>query len=211
MIKSKEIAKMLLEIQAVALGDSEKLFTWASGIRSPIYCDNRLTMAYPQIREAIAEGFAAIIQEKYPDTEVLVGTATAGIPHAAWTAQKLNMPMAYVRSTAKAHGKGNQIEGKVLLGQKVVVIEDLLSTGASSMKAVKALQEAGADVLGVLAIFTYGFEQVDQLFSSENIPYDTLTSYQILLPLAKELGLLKESEMSLLEQWSKNPYIFTTA
>lgn len=211
MIKSKEIAKMLLEIQAVTLGDSEKLFTWASGIRSPIYCDNRLTMAYPQVREAIAEGFAAIIQEKYPDAEVLVGTATAGIPHAAWTAQKLNMPMAYVRSTAKAHGKGNQVEGKVLQGQKVVVIEDLLSTGGSSMKAVKALQEAGADVLGVLAIFTYGFEQVDRLFSSENIPYDTLTSYQVLLPLAKELGLLKESEMSLLEQWSKNPYIFTTA
>ena len=209
MNNSKEIAKMLLEIQAVALGNSQNLFTWASGIRSPIYCDNRLTMAYPQVREAIAEGFATLIKENFLEVEVLVGTATAGIPHAAWTSQKLNLPMAYVRSTAKAHGKGNQIEGKVASGQKVVVIEDLLSTGGSSMKAVKALQEAGAEVLGIVAIFTYGFDQVDQLFASERIPYHTLTSYQILLPLAKEMGLLVESEMSLLEQWSKDPYLFT--
>ncbi len=205
----KRIAKMLLEIQAVALRDTQNLFTWASGIQSPIYCDNRLTMAYPQVREAIAEGFAALIREKYPEAEVLVGTATAGIPHAAWTAQKLDLPMAYVRSNAKVHGKGNQIEGKVQQGQKVVVIEDLLSTGGSSLKAVKALQEAGADVLGVVAIFSYGFDQLDQLFSSEGVVYHTLTSYQILLPLAKEIGLLEEKEISLLEQWSKNPYIFT--
>ncbi|AOT70971.1 orotate phosphoribosyltransferase [Geosporobacter ferrireducens] len=205
----KRIAKMLLEIQAVALRDTQNLFTWASGIQSPIYCDNRLTMAYPQVREAIAEGFAALIREKYPEAEVLVGTATAGIPHAAWTAQKLDLPMAYVRSNAKVHGRGNQIEGKVQQGQKVVVIEDLLSTGGSSLKAVKALQEAGADVLGVVAIFSYGFDQLDQLFSSEGVVYHTLTSYQILLPLAKEIGLLEEKEISLLEQWSKNPYIFT--
>lgn len=206
---SERIAKMLLDIQAITLRDTQNLFTWASGIQSPIYCDNRLTMAYPQVRDAIAEGFAALIRENYPETEVLVGTATAGIPHAAWTAQKMNLPMAYVRSSAKAHGRGNQVEGKVQQGQKVVVIEDLLSTGGSSMKAVKALQEAGADVLGVVAIFTYGFDQLDQLFSSESVAYHTLTSYQILLPLAKEMGLLEEKEISLLEQWSKDPYIFT--
>ncbi|MCT4605579.1 MAG: orotate phosphoribosyltransferase [Marinisporobacter sp.] len=205
----KELAKKLLEIQAVAIKSPEELFTWASGIKSPIYCDNRLTMSYPKVRDLIGEGFKDLILEKYPEAEVLVGTATAGIPHAAWTAQKMNLPMAYVRSSAKEHGKGNQIEGIVKSGQKVVVIEDLLSTGGSSMKAVKALQNIGAEVLGVVAIFTYGFSKVDDVFDEEKIPYETLTSYSVLLPIAIEMGYIKEEEKELLEKWSKEPYIFT--
>jgi orotate phosphoribosyltransferase len=206
---NKELARKLLEIQAVTIKSPEDLFTWASGIKSPIYCDNRLTMSYPKVRDLIAEGFNDLILEKYADAEVLVGTATAGIPHAAWTAQKMNLPMAYVRSSAKEHGKGNQIEGIVKSGQKVVVIEDLLSTGGSSMKAVKALQDIGAEVLGVVAIFTYGFSKVDDVFNKEKIPYETLTSYSVLLPIAIEMGYIKEEEKDLLEKWSKEPYIFT--
>lgn len=206
---SKELAKKLLEIQAVTIKSTDDLFTWASGIKSPIYCDNRLTMSYPKVRDLIAEGFQELIKEKYPEAEVLVGTATAGIPHAAWVSQKMNLPMAYVRSSAKGHGKGNQIEGLVKQGQKVVVIEDLLSTGGSSMKAVKALQEAGAEVLGVVAIFTYGFSKVDDIFNKEKISYNTLTSYSVLLPIAIEMGYIEEQEKELLEKWSKEPYIFT--
>lgn len=206
---SQELAKKLLEISAVTITGTDRLFTWASGIKSPIYCDNRLTMSYPEVRELIAKGFENLIRERFPEAEVLAGTATAGIPHAAWVSQRMNLPMSYVRSSAKGHGKGNQIEGLVNKGQKVVVIEDLLSTGGSSMKAVKALQEAGADVLGVVAIFTYGFEKVDQLFKTEDIPYDTLTNYSILLPIAIEMGYIKEEEKETLEKWSKDPYIFT--
>ncbi|TCO74370.1 orotate phosphoribosyltransferase [Marinisporobacter balticus] len=206
---SQELAKKLLEIKAVTVKSTDDLFTWASGIKSPIYCDNRLTMSYPNVRELIAKGFEDLIRENYPEAEVLVGTATAGIPHAAWVSQRTNLPMAYVRSSAKEHGKGNQIEGLVKKGQKVVVVEDLLSTGGSSMKAVKALQEAGADVLGVVAIFTYGFEKVDTVFKEENIPYHTLTSYSVLLPIAIEMGYVEEGEKELLEKWSKEPYIFT--
>ncbi|QXM07404.1 orotate phosphoribosyltransferase [Crassaminicella indica] len=205
---SKEIAKKLLEIQAVTIKSPDDLFTWASGIKSPIYCDNRLTMSYPKVRELIAEGFEKIIKANYPEVEVIVGTATAGIPHAAWISQKMNLPMAYVRSSAKEHGKGNQIEGIVKSGQKVVVIEDLLSTGGSSMKAVKALQKIGAEVLGVVAIFTYGFPKVDDIFREAKIPYKTLTSYSVLLPMAIEMGYIKETQRELLEKWSKDPYIF---
>ncbi|KXG78656.1 orotate phosphoribosyltransferase [Thermotalea metallivorans] len=205
---SKEIAKKLLEIEAVTLRNTDNLFTWASGIKSPIYCDNRLTMGYPAIREMIAEGFADLIRTYYPEADLLVGTATAGIPHAAWTAQKMNLPMAYVRSSAKGHGKGNQIEGKVEKGQKAVVIEDLLSTGGSSMKTVQALREAGIGVLGVVAIFTYGFPQAEEAFQREKISYHTLTSYQVLLPIAVEMGFVQEQELALLEKWSKNPYVF---
>lgn len=205
---SKEIAAKLLEIGAVSVRNPENLFTWASGIQSPIYCDNRLTMGYPMVREMIAQEFVDCIGAYYPDVEVLVGTATAGIPHAAWVAQKMNLPMAYVRSSAKEHGKGNQIEGKLVRGQKAIVIEDLLSTGGSSVKTVHALREAGVDVLGVVAIFTYGFPQVEETFSVEKIKYHTLTNYRILLPIAVEKGMIQEYELKLLEKWSKDPYIF---
>lgn len=209
MQKSKEIAKKLLEIKAVTIKDTSDLFTWASGIKSPIYCDNRITMSYPEVRDSIAEGFKEIIETQFPEAGIIAGTATAGIPHAAWVSQKMDLPMVYVRSSAKGHGKQNQIEGRLFEGKKVVLIEDLLSTGGSSMKAVKALREAGADVIGVVAIFSYNFQKVEDLFREEGVKYTTLTNYDVLLPLAAEMGYVKEEELELLKQWSKNPEIFT--
>lgn len=206
---SMEIAKKLLEIQAVTIKDTSNLFTWASGIKSPIYCDNRLTMSYPEVRNSIAKAFKEIIKKEFSEAGIIAGTATAGIPHAAWVSEKMNLPMVYVRSSAKGHGKQNQIEGRLFEGKKVVLIEDLLSTGGSSMKAVKALKEAGADVIGVVAIFSYNFKKAKDLFEEENVEYRTLTNYDVLLPIAAEMGYVKEEELELLKQWSKNPYIFT--
>ncbi len=206
---SKEIAKHLLEIQAVTIKDTSNLFTWASGIKSPIYCDNRLTMSYPRVRNTIAEAFKEVIEREFPEAGIIAGTATAGIPHAAWVSEKMDLPMVYVRSSAKGHGKQNQIEGRLFEGKKVVLIEDLLSTGGSSMKAVKALREAGAQVIGVVAIFSYNFQSVDDLFKEEDTQYRTLTSYDILLPIAVEMGYVKKENLELLKQWSKDPYIFT--
>ena len=150
----KQVAKDLLNIKAVKLSPEEP-FTWASGIKSPIYCDNRLTISYPEIRTRIAKGIAALIKEQYPDAQVIAGTATAGIPHAAWVAEELNLPMIYVRSKPKDHGRGKQIEGVLAPGAKTVVIDDLLSTGGSVLKAVSAAKNEGADVVGVCAIFSY--------------------------------------------------------
>ncbi|WP_138751892.1 orotate phosphoribosyltransferase [Paenibacillus sinopodophylli] len=201
------IAKSLLEIEAVALQPNDP-FTWTSGIKSPIYCDNRLTMTYPAIRDLIAEGFATIIRERYPDAEVIAGTSTAGIPHAAWVAQKLNLPMAYIRDKAKGHGKQNQIEGKVLPGQKVVVIEDLISTGGSSIKAALAVREAGAEVLSVLAIFTYEFDSAKQAFEAEQVPLTTLSNYSALIQSAVELGKVAAEDVVTLQAWRQDPQAF---
>jgi len=201
------IAGHLLEIGAVNLRPNDP-FTWTSGMISPIYCDNRLTMSYPDIREAIAEGFAALIREHYPDAEVIAGTATAGIPHAAWVAQKLNLPMAYIRDKAKGHGKQNQIEGLIKDGQKVVVIEDLISTGGSSLKAATAVIEAGGDVQGVIAIFTYQFPQAEEAFREEGIELKTLSSYSALIDEALRRGAIAESDVSLLQSWRENPQAF---
>ncbi len=201
------IAGRLLDIGAVALRPNEP-FTWTSGIKSPIYCDNRLTMSYPDIRDAIAEGFATLIRTHYPDAEVVAGTATAGIPHAAWVAQKLNLPMAYVRDKAKGHGKQNQIEGLIKSGQKVVVIEDLISTGGSSLKAAQAVKEAGGDVKGVLAIFTYQFALPEQSFSEEGVELRTLSNYSALVDEALRRGAISESDVSLLRSWRENPQSF---
>lgn len=202
-----KIAKSLLEIEAVALQPNDP-FTWTSGIKSPIYCDNRLTMTYPEIRDLIAEGFAAIIRERYPNAEVIAGTSTAGIPHAAWVAQKLNLPMAYIRDKAKGHGKQNQIEGKVLPGQKVVVIEDLISTGGSSIKAALAVREAGAEVLAVLAIFTYEFDSAKQAFEAEQVPLATLSNYSALIQSAVELGKVAADDVATLQAWRQDPQSF---
>ncbi len=202
-----KIAGNLLEIGAVNLRPNEP-FTWTSGIISPIYCDNRLTMSFPAIREAIAEGFATLIRENYPDTEVIAGTATAGIPHAAWVAQKLNLPMAYIRDKAKGHGKQNQIEGIIKEGQRVVVIEDLISTGGSSLKAALAVIEAGGDVQSVLAIFTYQFAQAEEAFREEGIELQTLSNYSALVEEARRLGTISESDVSLLQSWRENPQGF---
>lgn len=206
---AEKLASMLLEIKAVSIVGQDNLFTWVSGIKSPIYCDNRVTISYPEVRTAIAKGFARLIRECYPGADVIAGTATAGIPHAAWVAQELEKPMVYVRSTPKGHGKGNQIEGRLQAGSKVVLIEDLLSTGGSSLKAVEALQEAGAEVVAVLAIFSYQFPEVTNRFGAAAIPFQTLTDYSVLLPLAASLGYVKQEEIEVLKAWSGNPRIFT--
>lgn len=203
----RQIATKLLEIEAVALSPKD-LFTWTSGIKSPIYCDNRLTMTYPAIRDLIAEGFAAVIRERYPDAEVIAGTSTAGIPHAAWVAQKLNLPMAYIRDKAKGHGKQNQIEGRITSGQKVIVIEDLISTGGSSLKAGLAVREAGAEVLAVLAIFTYQFESALTAFAAENMPLETLSNYSELIQAALEIGKVADSDITALQAWREDPHSF---
>lgn len=201
------IAKSLLDIEAIALRPNEP-FTWTSGIKSPIYCDNRLTMSYPAIRDQIAEGFAAIIRERFPDAEVIAGTSTAGIPHAAFVSQKLNLPMAYIRDKAKGHGKQNVIEGRIVPGQKVVVIEDLISTGGSSLKAALAVREAGAEVLSVLAIFTYQFESALQAFNEANVPLSTLSNYGELIKAAVEVGKVSPADVEKLEAWRKDPQSF---
>jgi orotate phosphoribosyltransferase len=200
----KEIAAHLLEIGAVSLEPNEP-FTWSSGLKSPIYCDNRLTLAYPNVRSAIADGLAALIRTHFSDAEVIAGTATAGIPHAAWVSERLNLPMCYVRSQAKGHGKGKQIEGKVEKGQKVVVVEDLISTGGSSLNAVRALREEGCQVLGVVAIFTYGLEKGKQAFAENNVEVHTLTDYGTLIETAVELGVVTEQDLATLRQWRENP------
>jgi len=182
----REIINALLEIKAVELRvDKENWFTWASGIKSPIYCDNRLTMLYPNV-------------------DYIVGTATAGIPHAAWISDIMDLPMLYVRGSAKDHGKTNQIEGKYEKGKKVVVIEDLISTGKSSVLAAQALQEEGLEVLGVIAIFSYNLNKAKEKFDEAKIPFSTLTNYDVLLELAKETGLIGDKENQILVDWRNN-------
>jgi orotate phosphoribosyltransferase len=203
----EQIASSLLHIGAVALRPNEP-FTWASGIKSPIYCDNRLTISYPEIREMIADGFAAIIKAQYPDAEVIAGAATGGIPHAAWVAQKLNLPMIYVRDKPKGHGKENMIEGALKPGQKVVVIEDLISTGGSSLKVGLAVNEAGGQTLAVLAIFTYQFEKAAEVFAAAGIPVQTLTDYTILLAAAVQLGKIEDEDIALMQSWRADPQAF---
>ncbi|GGD70773.1 orotate phosphoribosyltransferase [Paenibacillus nasutitermitis] len=202
-----EIAKALLKINAVQLQPNDP-FTWTSGLKSPIYCDNRLTMSYPEIREVIAEGFATVIRERYPDCEAVAGIATGGIPHAAWVAQKLNLPMLYVRDKAKGHGKTNQIEGHFTAGQKVVLIEDLISTGGSSLKAAVAVREAGCEVQGVIAIFTYQFQMALDAFAAQKIQLETLSNYTALIDVAVQSGAVQNSDVELLLEWRQNPQSF---
>ncbi len=202
--QSNQIAKDLLDIEAIFLRPNEP-FTWASGIKSPIYCDNRITMSYPHVRRAIAKGLAAVIKTTYPEAEVIAGTATAGIPHAAWVAELLDLPMVYIRSEAKEHGKGNQIEGRIQPNQKMVVIEDLLSTGGSVLEACEGAKREGADVLGVAAIFTYELPQVQENFDQAGLSYVTLTNYTALIESALETGAIQESDVALLQEWRKDP------
>ncbi|MFD1176087.1 orotate phosphoribosyltransferase [Paenibacillus puldeungensis] len=202
-----QIAGNLLDIGAVALRPYQP-FTWTSGIKSPIYCDNRLTMSYPEIRDLIADSFAALIRESYPEAEVIAGTATAGIPHAAFTAQKLGLPMAYIRDKAKGHGKENQIEGLIKPGQKVVVIEDLISTGGSSLKAALAVCDAGAEPLAVLAIFSYQLDKAVNAFAEAGIPLQTLSNYAALIDVAVERGDIKPEDLELLKSWRQDPASF---
>ncbi|MFC3745544.1 orotate phosphoribosyltransferase [Paenibacillus sp. GCM10012306] len=205
--KSEQVASYLLEIGAVNLRPQEP-FTWTSGIKSPIYCDNRLTLSYPEVRNYIADAFAELIKSRYPDAEVIAGTATAGIPHAAWVADKLNLPMAYIRDKAKGHGKQNQIEGLIAPGQKVIVIEDLISTGGSSIKAAQAVQEAGGVPLAVLAIFSYELDRATQAFTAAEIPLQSLSNYTTLIDVALSQSKIAASDVDLLHSWRKDPASF---
>ncbi|MFI8711216.1 orotate phosphoribosyltransferase [Brevibacillus brevis] len=207
MTTAKQIAANLLEIGAVHLRP-EQPFTWTSGIKSPIYCDNRITMSYPHVRRAVAKAFADLIKEQYPDAQVVAGTATAGIPHAAWVAELLDLPMIYVRDKAKGHGRQNQIEGALAAGQKVVVIEDLISTGGSSLKAAQAVQAEGGEVLGVVAIFSYQFPNAQALFEEAGIPCSTISNYTALLEVASEQGVITSEQEKVLGEWRKSPRTF---
>ena len=201
---SKKIAKDLLKIQAVFLSP-DKPFTWASGIKSPVYCDNRLTLTAPEVRTYVENGLKALIEENYPDAEVLMGTSTAGIAHAAITAHLMGLPMGYVRSGNKDHGRQNRIEGKLEKGQKVVVVEDLISTGGSVIDVVDALREAGAEVLGIVSIFTYGMQKgLDRLAAAE-VKNISLTNLDVLSEVAADEGYIKPEDVSRLIAFRNNP------
>lgn len=200
----KNVASSLLKINAVKLSP-EAPFTWASGWHSPIYCDNRKTLSYPEVRRQIYEEFASLIAEKYPEAELIAGVATGAIAHGVLVAEKMNKPFIYVRSAPKSHGLTNQVEGYYQKGQKVVVIEDLVSTGSSSLNAVEALREAGCEVLGMVAIFTYGFPQATENFAKANVVLDTLTDYGTMIEMAVEQDYVKENQLDTLKQWRLQP------
>ena len=200
----KKIAKALLSIQAVIFRPDEP-FTWASGIKSPVYCDNRLTLSDIKVRNDVENGLATLIKENYPEVEVLMGTSTAGIAHAAITGHLLGLPMGYVRSGAKDHGRNNQIEGKLLPGQKVVVVEDLISTGGSVIEVVDVLREAGADVLGIVSIFTYGMQKGLDRLAAANVKNISLTNFDTIAEVAAEEGYIKPEDIQRLIAFRNNP------
>lgn len=190
----------LLEIEAVQIRP-EQYFTWTSGIKSPIYCDNRLIMSYPRIRKKVVDNFVELIEAEGLKPDVIAGCATAGIPHAAWLSEALDLPMAYVRSKPKGHGKGNQIEGLITPGQKVLVIEDLISTGGSSIESANAVKEAGAEVIGILAIFSYGLKQANDNFNEAGYPYQTITNFDKLLQALTETKQITTEEQNTMTKW----------
>ena len=204
MTREELIAKDLLSIKAVFLRPDDP-FTWASGIKSPIYCDNRLTLSAPAIRKDVEEGLAQTVREKFPEAEMLMGTSTAGIAHAAITATILDMPMGYVRSGHKDHGRQNQIEGKLEKGQKVVVIEDLISTGGSVIEVVDVLREAGAEVLGIVSIFTYGLQKGIERLKEANIVNYSLSNFDVLANVAAQEGYISEKDIERLVAFRNNP------
>ena len=200
----KTIAKDLLKIGAVFFRPDEP-FTWASGIKSPVYCDNRLTLTAPEVRNDVENGLAALIREYYPEVEVLMGTSTAGIAHAAITAHLMGLPMGYVRSGAKDHGRQNQIEGKLEAGQKVVVVEDLISTGGSVLEVVNVLREAGANVLGVVSIFTYGMKKGLERMAAAEVENHSLTDFDTIAAVAAEEGYIRPEDVARLIKFRNNP------
>lgn len=204
---SEKTAGFLLQINAIKLQPSNP-FTWASGWKSPIYCDNRKTLSFPEVRTFIRDSFATMIRELYPEAELIAGVATGAIAHGVLAADKLGLPFIYVRSGAKEHGLGNQIEGYFEPGQKVVVIEDLISTGGSSLNAVKALQEAGCQVLGMTAIFTYEFKKATDAFEAEGCRMNTLSNYSTLIETAVASGYIGQSEVETLKKWRVDPAVW---
>jgi orotate phosphoribosyltransferase len=202
------VANTLLSINAVSLSPDNP-YTWSSGLKSPIYCDNRLLLSFPDERKVVYEALAEKIKQL--DVDVVAGTATAGIPHAAWAAEKLGLPMAYVRSSSKGHGKQNKIEGKIAPGSKVVIIEDLISTGGSAFNAAQAVEEAGAEIAAVIAVFTYELEAAETAASEKTYPVITLTSFSVLAETAAVNGDLTEQQLESLKMWQKNPESWSTA
>lgn len=200
----RTVAANLLDVKAVSLQPNDP-FTWASGIKSPIYCDNRLVLSFPEKRSVVVEGFAELIQKEYGDAEVIVGTATAGIPWGAMVADHMGKPFGYVRSSNKTHGKGNKIEGKIEPGAKVVVVEDLISTGGSVKDVIVSLREAGAEVLGVVAIFTYLLPASTELFASIDCAFKTLSNYDVLIDVALEKDYIQHADLEKLKAWKKDP------
>jgi orotate phosphoribosyltransferase len=202
-IESK-VAEFLLQIKAIKLQPNHP-FTWASGWKSPIYCDNRITLSHPSVRTYIRQKLTQLIQEEYGAVDVIAGVATAGIPQGVLVAQELGLPFIYVRSKAKEHGTGSLIEGEIVPGQRVVVIEDLISTGKSSLQAVEALRSAGLSVAGLVAIFTYGFKQADENFAAAKCRYSTLSNYPALIEYAAEHSFIPKSDLEFLNTWKENP------
>jgi len=201
---SRELALRLLEINAVILRPHEP-FKWTSGWNSPIYCDNRLTMRYPELRTKIAEHISAYIKENHPDTHVITGTATAGIPHAAWVADRLGKPLAYVRGKPKTHGTTSQIEGGVKKDEKTIVIEDLISTGESAITAAEVLRFVGANVESIISIFNYGFNQANNRFKQADLNIAYLTDYETLISIGVKHGYVDQNDLELLNQWRLKP------
>ncbi len=201
---SQEVAQNLLKVEAIKLRPDNP-FKWSSGWNSPIYCDNRISLSYPSIRSYIKSGLSALIKGYYSDCEVVAGVATAGIAQGALVADFLELPFCYVRPEPKKHGMGNQIEGRIEKGQKVVLVEDLISTGGSSLKAADALIEAGAEVLGIVAIFSYGFQVADDNFAEKNLSFYTLSDYNTLIEEAVKLNYVTEPQLVTLQDWRTNP------
>ena len=200
----KRIAQSLLQIKAIKLQPANH-FTWASGWKSPIYCDNRKTLSYPEIRNEIRDGFVQIIKEKYGTPDYIAGVATGAIAIGVLVAEAMNLPFVYVRPKPKEHGLGNMIEGEIKPGKKVVVVEDLISTGKSSLKAVEVLRNAEVEVLGMVAIFTYGFSVSEKNFNESNVTLNTLSNYQVLINSALETNYIQESDVETLKDWRKDP------
>lgn len=207
---SMALASFLLQIKAIKLNPANP-FTWASGLKSPIYCDNRVTLSYPQVRTFIREGFVKMCLDKFGKPDVIAGVATGGIPQGALVAQELGLPFVYVRSEKKSHGMNNQIEGIINSGQSVVIIEDLVSTGKSSLNAVEALREKGAVVKGMLAIFTYGMEVAAENFKNNKCELFTLTNYNALIQKAAEENYIREDDLASLLEWKSNPQAWSDA
>ncbi|MGX5820548.1 orotate phosphoribosyltransferase [Chitinophaga lutea] len=206
-ISEKQVAEKLLQIQAVKLSPAQP-FTWASGWKSPIYCDNRKVLSFPYVRDFIKSELSNLVFESFPDAAVIAGVATAGIPHGALVADQLKLPFIYVRSKPKEHGMGNRIEGVLQPGQQVVIVEDLISTGKSSLEAVQAVREAGGEVIGMVSIFNYGFDVAVKAFEAAKVPFKSLSNYNALIELAVDKGTVMPAEQETLQAWRQAPDVW---